>query len=85
MGDLDREMNSILSNPNLPADLKLNQYRQVFNRYQQLRTDFQKPPLPEPMAPPPPAAPADNTHSQTYSELPLLSNVSTLQPCPVSA
>jgi hypothetical protein len=37
MSNLDQELQAILSNPNLPTDLKYNQYKNVFNRYQQLR------------------------------------------------
>ena len=45
MSNLDQELQTILSNPNLSPELKYHQYKQVFNRYQQLRSDhFQSKP-----------------------------------------
>ena len=43
MSNLDQELQSILSNPNLSPDLKYHQYKQAFNRYQQLRNDHFQP------------------------------------------
>lgn len=43
MSSLDQELQSILSNPNLPTDEKYHQYMSTFGRYQQLRQDFYPP------------------------------------------
>jgi hypothetical protein len=37
LSNLDQELQSIMSNQNIPSDAKYHHYRQVFGRYQQLR------------------------------------------------
>ena len=45
LSNLDQELQSIMSNPNIPSDVKYHHYRQGFGRYQQLRNQqFQQTP-----------------------------------------
>ncbi len=53
LSNLDQELQAILTNPSLSADVKYHQYMNVFNRYQSLRHQQIQQSLPPP--PPPPA------------------------------
>ncbi len=62
MANLDQELQSIISNPNLSVDNKYHQYMNVFGRYQQLKSQyFQPSPIPQQQ----PAKTLANTDVQT--------------------
>ena len=48
LSNLDQELQSIISNPNLPTDAKYHKYMNVFNRYQALKQDSTKQEAPHP-------------------------------------
>ncbi len=62
LSNLDQELQSIMSNPNIPSDVKYHHYRQVFGRYQQLRNQ-QFPQMP-------PNVTKMSTDVQTYNDFP---------------
>jgi len=43
MADLDQDMKSILSNPNISSDAKYHQYMQIFNRHRNLKDQLYRP------------------------------------------
>ena len=59
LSNLDQELQSVLSNPNLSTDEKYHQYQNVFGRYQNIRHQqfYPKPAAAQPIQPPVDATP----------------------------